>query len=142
MPARGVPIVSRRALAPGSWTTVDGRMEPWSADSYESLLARLEQTNNTTQADVLREAAVNGKGFVSRARVYEIGDYEPTRRLTGFTKPVVGCTRDLVASGDIPAGLEVALRARYNGPGRAIGFGVARPIAEIHAGLEADGSES
>ncbi|MFG3696358.1 PIN-like domain-containing protein [Micromonospora sp. NPDC047620] len=103
---------------------------PWSRELFETLLSRLEESGYPLRATVLREAARDAKGFVPRQRVYELGEYHDGRLLVGFTRPVMGAMRDLVATGSLPEGLEPALRAHYLRPGKAEGFVVPRSVVE------------
>ncbi|MER5703391.1 PIN domain-containing protein [Micromonospora sp. NPDC002296] len=114
-------------------TEPDGPM-PWSWEQFEILLSRLEESGYPLRAKVLREAAEDPNGFVPRQRVYELGKYPEDRLLVGFTRPIMGAVRDLVASGSLPEGLEPALRAHYLRPGKAEGFVVPRSIVESVGG--------
>ncbi|MEU1396971.1 PIN-like domain-containing protein [Micromonospora zamorensis] len=106
---------------------------PWSPGMWEVLLARLEESGYPVRVAVLREAAGDPDGFIPRQRVYELGEYDSGRLLVGFTRPIAGATRDLIASGDLPAGLEPALRAQYLKPGKAEGFVVPRSVVAATA---------
>ncbi|WP_431917722.1 PIN-like domain-containing protein [Micromonospora wenchangensis] len=103
---------------------------PWSRELFDTLLARLEESGYPLRAKVMREAALDPKGFVPRERVYELGEYSEGRLLVGFTRPVIGAMRDLVTTGSLPEGLEPALRAHYLRPGKAEGFVVPRSVVE------------
>ncbi|MGB2567456.1 PIN-like domain-containing protein [Micromonospora citrea] len=106
---------------------------PWTSGMWEALVARLEESGYPIRVAVLREAARDPNGFIPRQRVYEIGEYDSGRLLVGFTRPIAGATRDLIASGDLPAGLEPALRAHYLKPGKAEGFVVPRSVIAAQA---------
>ncbi|MGC5384576.1 PIN-like domain-containing protein [Micromonospora chalcea] len=103
---------------------------PWTRAQFEILMSRLEESGYPLRAAVLREAAQDPRGFLPRKRVYELGEYPEGRLLVGFTRPVIGATRDLVATGGLPEGLEPALRARYVRSGKADGFVVPRSIVD------------
>ncbi|WP_428961543.1 PIN-like domain-containing protein [Micromonospora fluostatini] len=106
---------------------------PWTMGMWETLLSRLEDSAYPKRVAVLRAAARDPEGFIPREQVYKICGYDPAKRLlVGFTRPVIGATRELVASGELPAGLEPALRAHYLRPGKAEGFLVPRSVVEIH----------
>ncbi|MEU4528028.1 PIN-like domain-containing protein [Micromonospora ureilytica] len=113
----------------GEEADIDGSL-PWTSEMWEALLSRLEDSAYPIRVAVLREAASSPEGFIPRQRVYEIGDYDQNRLLVGFTKPIIGATRKLVADGELPAGLEPALRAHYLRPGKAEGFLVPRSVVE------------
>ncbi|MFI7660905.1 PIN-like domain-containing protein [Micromonospora parva] len=113
----------------GEEADADGWL-PWTAEMWDALLARLEDSSYPIRVAVLREAASSPDGFIPRQRVYDLGGYDQTRLLVGFTKPIIGATRELVANGDLPAGLEPALRAQYLRPGKAEGFLVPPSVVE------------
>ncbi|TQJ20785.1 hypothetical protein FBZ33_0989 [Micromonospora sp. A202] len=113
----------------GEEADIDGSL-PWTSEMWEALLSRLEDSAYPIRVAVLREAASSPEGFIPRHRVYEIGDYDQNRLLVGFTKPIIGATRKLIADGELPAGLEPALRAHYLRPGKAEGFLVPRSVVE------------
>ncbi|MFD4023108.1 PIN-like domain-containing protein [Streptomyces sp. NPDC058576] len=75
--------------------------QEWTAEALEALVDLLLGQANV-QAYALLDAAQND-GFVSRATVYEIGGYEETRMLRGFTRPVKTAAKRLQEQG-IPVG--------------------------------------
>ncbi|SCL20094.1 hypothetical protein GA0074694_2921 [Micromonospora inyonensis] len=107
---------------------------PWTRELFETLLTRLDEWNYPLRVDVLREAARDPKGFIPRRRIYELGEYPDERLLVGFTRPIINAMRTLEETGDLPGGLEPALRAHYLRPGKAEGFVVPRSIVECVAG--------
>ncbi|MFI6824077.1 PIN domain-containing protein [Micromonospora sp. NPDC050187] len=109
---------------------------PWSREMFETLLSRLEEWGYSVRAEVLREAAQDPKGLVPRRRVYELAGYPEGQLLVGYTRPIIRAMRELVAAGDLPEGLEPALRAHYLRPGKAEGFVVPQSIVECVGGEE------
>jgi predicted nucleic acid-binding protein len=73
----------------------------WTAEALEALIDLLIGQANV-QAYAMLDAAQN-EGFVSRATVYEIGGYDETRMLRGFTRPVKTAAKRLQDQG-IPIG--------------------------------------
>lgn len=71
----------------------------WTAEAMETLLRRLNYEAPVQEATI-RFAAQNG-GFVSRDDVYRIGEYEPSRQLKGFTRPVNRIVQELRDSGEV-----------------------------------------
>jgi len=53
------------------------------------------------QAAVIRLAAQT-QGFVDRDKVYALGEYEESRTLRGFTRPVKRITQQMRDSGEVP----------------------------------------
>ncbi|CCH30420.1 PIN-like domain-containing protein [Actinosynnema sp. NPDC047251] len=83
----------------------------WTPRGVFALLSRLD-AEGRVQADVIRAAAANG-GRVDRDAVYRLGNFDPERNLTGFTKPTARITNDLQAVGLVAAGVEAALTPYY-----------------------------
>lgn len=102
----------------------------WTPSRLVSLLLRLEGIGAENQAKVLRYAAGPGSGFIPRTKVYELTGYSRDRLLVGFTKPVANSTRYLQSLGLLPEGLDTALEASYQRPGKADGFKVPESIVE------------
>jgi len=102
----------------------------WTPSRLEALLLRLDDVGAGNQAKVLRYAAGPGSGFISRDKVYELTKYSKDRLLVGFTKPAVTATRYLQSLGQLPEGLDNALEASYQRPGKAEGFKVPESIVE------------
>ncbi len=118
----------------------------WSAEALEALIDLLLGQAHV-QAHAILEAALHD-GFVSRATVYEIGDYKETRMLRGFTRPVKTAARRLqeqgIATGDVE-GFFVAVYDPEFDAVTASGFRIPpetvpllRPLAERLLGSEAD----
>lgn len=76
------------------------RASGWTTEAVETLLRRLNYEAPVQEATI-RFAAQNG-GFVSREDVYRIAEYEPSRQLKGFTRPVNRIAQELRDSGDVP----------------------------------------
>ena len=74
-------------------------------------------------ADVVQRAAELG-GTINRPTVYEMCGFDSERRLNRFTMPATGLARQMVEDGDLPEGLDDPVWAVYDGPGKAVGFGV------------------
>ena len=106
----------------------------WTPDALEALLNRLADVGATEQEAVLRYAAQTEKGFAPREKVYKITGRPSSRTLVGFRKPVVSAMRYLQGVGDLPDGLEVALRAEYKKPGKTDGYRVPPSIVEAAKG--------
>ncbi|GAA3268770.1 PIN-like domain-containing protein [Paenarthrobacter aurescens] len=88
-----------------------GRSE-WTLEGYEAVIASLEY-QGSKQAAVIA-AAVANDGSISRESVYEICEFEPTRMLRGFTKPVARHTRMLQKEGKVPPGVRGLLLPAYD----------------------------
>lgn len=72
----------------------------WTPEAVETLLRKLK-IEAPVQEATIRYAAQNG-GFVGRDEVYSIGEYEPSRQLKGFTRPVNRHVQALRDIGTIP----------------------------------------
>ncbi|GIF72262.1 PIN-like domain-containing protein [Asanoa siamensis] len=108
----------------------------WTAEGLAALLARLRGVGAWEQETVLRSAALSKDGFITRRAVYQLARFHPDRLLVGFTRPVVTSTRHLQSLGELPDGLEVALKANYLKPGKANGFKVPRSVQDAMHALE------
>lgn len=100
-------------------------VEGWTADTIAELLRRLDQ-QAPVQASVIRAAARSG-GFLPRERVYELAEYEPSRTLTAFSRPVTRVAREMGAAGLIGSEPLQVLSPVYDPtgvPGPAIGYRV------------------
>ncbi|MFW3171162.1 hypothetical protein [Geodermatophilus sp. CPCC 206100] len=108
----------------------------WSPAAIAEFGARLAARNRTVQLAALRHAADNG-GSVDRDTVYRLGGYAPERSLNGFTKPVKGVMRELVAEGMLPADAPHPLAPRYDPAAssiqRAQGFEMPAELAGLFA---------
>lgn len=72
----------------------------WTAHAVETLLRRLSHEGPVQEATI--RLASQNEGYVSRDEVYLIGDYEPSRQLKGFTRPVNRLVQQLKDAGVIP----------------------------------------
>ncbi|MEV4344721.1 PIN-like domain-containing protein [Actinoplanes sp. NPDC049596] len=101
----------------------------WTPSGVSQLLSRLD-VEAPVQAAVIREAAENG-GIIDRERVFEIGEYGPSRMLRGFTRPVSRITRSLQASGVVDLEVPEMLRPRYDYGVQANAFQVPDEVVRI-----------
>ncbi|MCQ8190130.1 PIN-like domain-containing protein [Streptomyces rugosispiralis] len=97
-----------------------GDGDQWSQESLEALVDLLLETADV-QAQAILEAALND-GLISRERVYEIGGYDPSRMLRGFTRPVKTATRRLHDAGHETGDANELLVAVYDNGVMATGF--------------------
>ncbi|GAA1792123.1 PIN-like domain-containing protein [Nostocoides veronense] len=117
----GASPVSESTLAESEKVLVE-RREPWSLAGYVALIRALAHDGYHTRAAVIRSAS-NAGGHLDRSDVYEIiGASEDERSLRQFATPVQRLTTSLVAKGLVSPGVEAALWAEYDGPGKAIGY--------------------
>jgi predicted nucleic acid-binding protein len=117
----------------------------WTSEALEALVDLLLGQAHV-QAYALLEAAQND-GFVSRATVYEIGGYDETRMLRGFTRPVKTAAKRLEEQGMTVGDADRLLVAVYDPDFDAVsasGFRIApealpllRPIAAKVLGEDA-----
>jgi hypothetical protein len=100
----------------------------WSANALEVLLSRLEE-EAPVQAAVLTYATEHG-GIVDRDKVYELGSYEETRSLRGFTRPITRIAQMLRDADEIDGDAVDLFEATYDSwavnPSMAVGFAVNR----------------
>lgn len=125
-------------------TTTPDAGDEWTSENLEALVDLL-LGQAQVQAYSLLEAAQND-GFVSRATVYEIGGYDETRMLRGFTRPVKTAARRLEEQGLTVGDADRLLFAVYDPEFDAVsasGFRIApevvpllRPIAAKILGEE------
>jgi hypothetical protein len=108
----------------------------WTLDAFEELMARL-RPRYQVQANAIVRAAQAG-GFVSRAEVFDIGQYPNSRRLNGFTRPTERIFGQLVGEGLLYAGAQRPLTTHYEGGVRAVRFEVPAIFAKfVHAARHA-----
>jgi hypothetical protein len=118
-----------------------GELDPeavygWTVELCREFHRRLAATNRPVQAKVLEAAARNG-GFCSREDVYLLGDYEASRSLTGFSKPIKRVGREMAAEGILAADALTPLSPDYD-PSvasfqRARGFVIPAEIVDVFA---------
>lgn len=105
----------------------------WTLAHIEYLRTRLEERGNTTQLAVFDKAIQNG-GYVNRAEVYAIGNYDPERKLKRWTMPFQLITDELIAEHGLPEAANFAIDAYY-GPSKSYiplkGYIVAPEIVEL-----------
>jgi PIN domain-containing protein len=65
----------------------------WNLSAIESLLDQLDE-EGAVQGAIIQQAALDG-GFIEREKVYEIANYDPSRQLKGFTRPINRISRIL-----------------------------------------------
>ncbi|WP_367133930.1 hypothetical protein [Saccharothrix sp. HUAS TT1] len=104
----------------------------WTQETVQEALLALERDNGWVQAGVIRAAIDNG-GTVSREQVYAIGQYESTRMLRGFTRPVNRVVSRMRAKGTIPATAVDLLAPVYNGGVQATAFRVPDELLNLSA---------
>ncbi|QJT03095.1 DUF4935 domain-containing protein [Streptomyces asoensis] len=119
--------------------------DEWTSEALEALVDLL-LGQASVQAYAMLDAAQN-EGFVSRATVYEIGGYDETRMLRGFTRPVKTAARRLQEQGIATGDADTLLVAVYDPAFDAVsasGFRLAkeavpllRPIAQRVYGEDA-----
>lgn len=103
----------------------------WSGGAVVELLDRLD-AEGAIQAEVIRRAAELG-GIIERETIYEIAGYEQSRRLSGFSKPVIRITNELVAEGLLGVDVMPMLTPRWEG-GVAVAYEIPLEVAEILSG--------
>ena len=98
----------------------------WTVGEIRLVLSWLDQGRIEwrLRAAVLREA-LTGSGSVTRVRIHELG-HPADQSLTGFAKPVMTATRELIRAGRLPVrDRPVLLEPVYGmGPGQATGYQV------------------
>ncbi|OIJ35445.1 hypothetical protein BK826_08120 [Rothia kristinae] len=103
----------------------------WTLGGYVDLIHALEIEGYDMRARVIRAAAANG-GTLAREDVYDIaGISEADRSLRQFATPVQRLTRQLEGEGVVPEGVPDALKADYDGPGKAVGYSVPNEFVEF-----------
>lgn len=106
----------------------------WTSASATKLLLRLVEGNCPVQAKVIHAAAING-GECDRETVYELGDYDESRTLKGFTRPVKRIMREMQTNGDLPIDAEDPMKPIYDHENpsfqRAQGFAMPSELAAV-----------
>lgn len=101
----------------------------WSMVALGRLLVRLEH-EAPVQAATIKTAVLAG-GLVSRDKVYELGEYEPTRKLRGFTRPVTRISQDLKSEGLVhPQAVDV-LVTKYDPQAQDFGWATGFEVPEV-----------
>jgi PIN like domain len=105
----------------------------WHARALDELLVRLTR-EAPVQAEVLAQAAQNG-GVITRAKVYEIGDYDEERSLRSFTRPIKRISQEFRDDDAIEALAVDVLEANYDpvapNPSLATGFSVNEQVLPL-----------
>lgn len=112
----------------------------WTPHAVQQLMERLGR-EAPVQADAIRRAATQG-GFVSREEVYNLGGYEATRTLRGFTRPANRLAQEFRDRGVIPLTAVDILEAVYDPTFSwvtARGFRIPQQLASM-IGDETEGS--
>src|SRR5690349_4355111 len=91
---------------------------PWTAEALGKVLSQLR---GTKQLEVIKAAADRG-GNISRDEVMEILNRDKSKRLTGFTKPVVRAVQDLRDAGEDLPDEAFPFHPVYDGQTQAQGF--------------------
>jgi hypothetical protein len=116
----------------------------WTHEDIEVFMDRLE-TYSWLHAKVVEEAAFNG-GRISRARVYEMGNFDSDRTLRGFTRPARTVMRQLLDENALSSrSLPEPLVALYESPDSyvvASHFGVPIAFVRWHTAEEEESSSS
>ena len=96
------PVVDLDNIEPTGWTLAH----------VEYLRTRLQERGKATQLAVFDRAIENG-GYVTRAEVYAIGDYQAERRLKRWTMPFQLITDELKAEHGLPESANLAITPYY-----------------------------
>jgi hypothetical protein len=106
----------------------------WNQEAYHDVIKKLLSRHHV-QVAVIFEAIKNGTGYVTREKVYELGNYQPERSLKGFTRPVNRLTAEAVEAGLLPEDAEDLLSPDYDpnvrGFQRAKGFVVPAEVVKM-----------
>lgn len=106
----------------------------WTLPLYENALHQLAAGRALVQIAAIKRAIANG-GSISRAEVYELGHYEASRSLKGFTRPVNRIVNAMIEAGTLPEDAEELLTPDYDadvsGYQRARGFAVPPEIVRL-----------
>ena len=108
----------------------------WTVSTAAELHRRLIAKNRPVQAKTIAAQAQAG-GECSRDEVYRIGEYEPERSLSGFTKPVAGVMRQMIAEGLLPVDAVNPMQPIYDPANpsfqKAQGFRMPTELAPVFA---------
>lgn len=106
----------------------------WNQEAYVDVIKKLLSRHHV-QVAVIFEAIKNGTGYVTREKVYELGNYQPERSLKGFTRPVNRLTAEAVEAGLLPEDADDLLSPDYDpnvrGFQRAKGFVVPAEVVKM-----------
>lgn len=85
----------------------------WNKEAYMDVLTKLLSRHHV-QVAVIFDAIKTGTGYVTRERVYELGNYPDKRSLKGFTRPVNRLTAEAVEAGLLPEDADDLLTPDYD----------------------------
>lgn len=88
-----------------------GESEIWSFEAAARYVVLLRH-RDSARLDVLLHAAAHGD-WISRGHIYELMNFEPQRKMTGFTKPFDGVRKRLVDEGLLDASVSNPVVPRY-----------------------------
>jgi hypothetical protein len=113
--------------------TSDRPHSGWTAEAIDTLLHRLNYEAPVQEATI--RFACQNSGYVSRDDVYKIGEYEPSRQLKGFTRPVNRIVQELRDVGAVSDGVVDVLVPVYDegthGFGWVDGFRVPAEVVQL-----------
>jgi hypothetical protein len=125
----GLEVSEGTLTAVSSVSEAGGRR--WQPGHIEAFMEMLE-ARRSELAKVVQRASELG-GTVNRSTVYEICGFDADRKLNRFTMPAIGVVRSMVEDGELPNGLQDPIWALYEGPGKAVGFGVPEEFVDFFA---------
>lgn len=96
----------------------------WTREHVEVLRRALAARGKDVQLAAF-DAAIENGGFMSRADLYVLGGYEPTRKLNNWTTPFRNIKTELIAEAGLPEDAEHSMEFDYP---RAPGYVAARGL--------------
>lgn len=109
----------------------------WTKQLLDDALGKLAGSGAGVQVKAIKRAVENG-GFVSRAEVYELGDYAPGRSLRGFSRPSNRVVQSMRDSGKLPEDAAELLETQYDPKGKGYrpttGFSIPPEIVKLLLG--------
>jgi hypothetical protein len=128
-----VEDVERTSRAEDQEDGQEGVRTGWTKRLLNQLLETLSSVGPVQEA-AIRVAGRQG-GYISRAELYALGEYEPERQLKGFTRPVNRLVQQLRDSAELSADATDVLLPVYDkmsyGSGWVDGFRVPAEIVEL-----------
>lgn len=110
----------------------------WGEAAAAEFYGRLFAANRPVQAKVIHAAAMAG-GICDRKTVYELGGYDESRSLKGFTKPVTRIMKQMQAEGELPIDAADPMKPIYDWENpsfqKAQGFEMPAKLATLFAEL-------
>lgn len=126
------PALEERELDDESWR--DAELTGWELRHVELLREHLASRGKVVQLGAF-DLAIEQGGFVSRASVYRLGEYESSRRLNNWTAPFIVASDWLEDEHGLPSDTLYPVSAVYNedisGYQRALGFEVLPEIVRL-----------